>query len=539
MIGQTISHYKILTKLGEGGMGVVYKAEDTKLKRLVAIKFLPRQIAASEEERERFKIEAQAAAALNHPNIATIHAIEEIDGDMFIVMEFIDGEELRKLLIDNGQLSIDNCLNYAAQIASGLQAAHAKGVTHRDIKSSNIMVTESGQVKIMDFGLAKIAGGAQLTKDHSTLGTAAYMSPEQARGEPVDHRTDIWALGVVLYEMLTGQLPFRGVYEQAMIYSILNENPQPISDLRAETPEALQHIVQKALAKEASQRYQSADELLGDLQALRVGQVAGISTSRMSGARRAVSQRNRIFLYGGVVIVLLLIAGYFFFGREAAAPTERVPIAVVDFVNETNEPELNGLSGMLITALEQSRRLAVFSRARMYDEFKQLNRPDLTFVDETAGREIAKRANITALAIATIRNFDDLYTIDFRVIDPRTGDRLFSTKVEAQGKKSIPGLLDQLSEKTRIDLKEDKSALQLASRSVADVTTTNLEAYQHYFLGEQLMNQIKPKEAQDEYRQAIALDSTLLSPGIGSPMPSLGRLAVPRWQGSHCKKRLL
>jgi serine/threonine-protein kinase len=199
MIGKNILHYKILAKLGEGGMGVVYKAEDTKLKRTVAIKFLPRQIAVSDDERERFNIEAQAAAALNHPNIATIYAIEEVDGDMFIVMEFIDGQELRKLLIDNGQLSIDNCLNYAAQIASGLQAAHAKGVTHRDIKSSNIMVTESGQVKIMDFGLAKMVGGTHLTKSGTTVGTAAYMSPEQARGEPVDHRSDIWSFGVVLF----------------------------------------------------------------------------------------------------------------------------------------------------------------------------------------------------------------------------------------------------------------------------------------------------------------------------------------------------
>jgi serine/threonine protein kinase len=222
MIGKTILHYKILAKLGEGGMGVVYKAEDTKLKRIVAIKFLPRQISASDDERERFKIEAQAAAALNHPNIATIHAIEELDGEMFIVMEFIDGEELKKK-VGSDQLSVTSVIDIASQIASGLQAAHAKGVTHRDIKSSNIMVTESSQVKIMDFGLAKIAGGAQLTKDHSTLGTAAYMSPEQARGEVVDHRTDIWAFGVVLYEMISGRLPFRGEYEQAVIYSILNE----------------------------------------------------------------------------------------------------------------------------------------------------------------------------------------------------------------------------------------------------------------------------------------------------------------------------
>ncbi|MDL1875290.1 tetratricopeptide repeat protein [Cytophagia bacterium CHB2] len=263
MRNQNILHYKILAKLGEGGMGVVYKAEDTKLKRLVAIKFLPRQTSASAEERERFKIEAQAAAALNHPNIATIYAIEEVDGDIFMVMEFIDGKELQQ--VASGRLQVEKIIEIATQIAEGLQAAHAKGVTHRDIKSSNIMVTESGQVKIMDFGLAKIAGGAQLTKDHSTLGTAAYMSPEQARGEPVDHRTDIWAFGVVLYEMLTGQLPFRGVYEQAVIYSILNEEPKAIADLRDGVSTDLVQLVQKTLNKDADQRYQNMQALLADL----------------------------------------------------------------------------------------------------------------------------------------------------------------------------------------------------------------------------------------------------------------------------------
>jgi len=264
MIGKTISQYKILAKLGEGGMGVVYKAEDTRLERIVAIKFLPRHIAANAEERERFKIEAKAAAALNHPNIATIHAIEEVDDEMFIVMEFIDGQELKKEVISD-QLSVNSVIDIAAQIAEGLKAAHAKGITHRDIKSSNIMVTESGQVKIMDFGLAKIGGDVHLTKAGVTLGTAAYMSPEQARGEVVDQRTDIWAFGVVLYEMLTGRLPFRGEYEAAMMYSILNEEPVAASSVRSDIPPALEHIVMRTLAKNPSQRYQTMSEVLQDL----------------------------------------------------------------------------------------------------------------------------------------------------------------------------------------------------------------------------------------------------------------------------------
>ena len=216
MIGKTILHYKIIEKLGEGGMGVVYLAEDTKLDRQVAIKFLPPHISANSDEHKRFEIEAKAAAALNHPNIATIHAIEEVDNELFIVMEYIPGKELKEE-VRSKKLEVGKVLEIALQIAEGLQAAHEKGIVHRDIKSSNIMINEKGQVKIMDFGLAKIRGGAEITKEQSTLGTVAYMSPEQTRGEETDHRSDIWSYGVVLYEMVTGQLPFKGDYDQTLV----------------------------------------------------------------------------------------------------------------------------------------------------------------------------------------------------------------------------------------------------------------------------------------------------------------------------------
>jgi len=270
MIGKTISRYKILEKLGAGGMGVVYKAEDLKLKRFVAIKFFPRHIAGHEEERERFKVEAQAAAALNHPNIATIYAIEEVDDEMFIVMEFIEGKELRKLSMDDCQLTIENCLSYAIQIAEGLQAAHEKGIVHRDIKSANIMIIPPPreQAKIMDFGLAKMGQEHLLTRVGQTLGTVAYMSPEQARGDELDQRTDIWSFGVVLYEMLTGQLPFKGFYEQAIIYSILHEAPEPVAKLNPQTPEHIVRLVEKALQKKPADRYQQMADLLLDLKGL-------------------------------------------------------------------------------------------------------------------------------------------------------------------------------------------------------------------------------------------------------------------------------
>jgi non-specific serine/threonine protein kinase len=257
MIGQTISHYKIVEKLGEGGMGVVYLAEDAKLERKVAIKLLPHNISKHSDERERLKTEAKAAASLNHSNIATIHSIEETDNHIFIVMEYIDGREL-KSRIDNSPIPVDEALRISNQIADGLAAAHKEGVVRRDIKSSNIMITGDGRVKIMDFGLAKVRGAAQVTKLGTTVGTAAYMSPEQARGEEVDQRTDIWSFGVLLCEMLTGSSPFARDYENATIYSILNEEPSFAKEL----PSELEQIARKMLAKDPAQRYQHIEEIL-------------------------------------------------------------------------------------------------------------------------------------------------------------------------------------------------------------------------------------------------------------------------------------
>ncbi|MGA8265394.1 MAG: serine/threonine-protein kinase, partial [Ignavibacteriaceae bacterium] len=263
-IVQTILHYKIIDKLGQGGMGVVYKAEDNKLKRDVAIKFLPYQISSDAEERQRFEIEAQAAAALNHPNIATIYSIEDSGKDVFIVMEFINGIELKEK-IKKERPGLEESQNIIEQIAEGLNAAHSKGIIHRDIKSANIMITQSGLIKIMDFGLAKIGGASQITKFGTTLGTTAYMSPEQARGEKVDTRTDIWSMGVIFYEMLTGDFPFKGEFDQAIIYSILNVEPESITSISKDLPIKYQHLIEKLLAKDREKRYQNVEEFLADL----------------------------------------------------------------------------------------------------------------------------------------------------------------------------------------------------------------------------------------------------------------------------------
>jgi non-specific serine/threonine protein kinase len=270
MIGQTISHYRILDKLGEGGMGIVYKAEDTKLKRTVALKFLPSELTRDADAKARFIQEAQAACALDHPDICTIYEVDETgDGRLFIAMAFYEGETLKQK-IERGPLTIEEAVEIATRVAQGLGRAHEAGIVHRDIKPGNIMITGRGGVKIVDFGLAKLAGQAKLTRTGSTLGTAAYMSPEQARGEEVDHRTDIWSLGAVLYEMLTGQLPFKGEHEAALLYSIVHEKPQGLSTLRPDAPAPLSSLISKALQKDRALRYQTAGELIVDLKKLAV-----------------------------------------------------------------------------------------------------------------------------------------------------------------------------------------------------------------------------------------------------------------------------
>ncbi len=261
MTGQTISHYKILDKLGEGGMGVVYKAEDTRLDRPVALKFLPTHLLGDAEVRKRFEREAKASAALSHSNVCTVHEIDEADGKTFIAMEFIEGKSLDSTIAE-GPLKIEQALDIAQQVAKGLEAAHKKGIVHRDIKPQNIMIADDGHVTIMDFGLAQLTQASLLTRPDQTMGTTFYMSPEQTEGSGTDHRTDIWALGVVIYEMITSQRPFKGDYDKAVMYSILNEEPEPITGLRTGVPVPIEALVGKCLAKSAVDRYQHADELL-------------------------------------------------------------------------------------------------------------------------------------------------------------------------------------------------------------------------------------------------------------------------------------
>ena len=319
MIGQTISHYRITGQLGSGGMGVVYKAEDTNLDRTVALKFLAPHLLESEEHKQRSLREAKAAASLDHPNICMVYEVGEADGRVFFAMGYVDGVEVRAKIKER-PLKLDEALDIAIQAGEGLRAAHQRGVVHRDIKSSNLMLTSTGQVKIMDFGLAQLAGGTRLTKSETFLGTPAYMSPEQAQRQPTDRRTDIWSLGVVLYEMVTGRLPFEGEREAAVIHAIIRDSHEPITAVRVGIPTELDRIVSKALAKKPEERYQHVDDLLVDLQALR----------RLAPAARPPSRR--LWLWAALLPVLL-VAGFLVWrawrAPESGEPLRAVPLTTL------------------------------------------------------------------------------------------------------------------------------------------------------------------------------------------------------------------
>jgi len=315
--GSTLAgKYKIIEVSGRGGMGIVYKAEDTKLKRNVALKFLPPELIQDEEAKERFVLEAQAAAALSHPNICTIHEIDEEEGKSFIAMEYVEGQTLRAK-IEKGPLGLDRALDIAIQVAEGLEEAHKKGIIHRDIKSANIMVTEKGQAKVMDFGLAKVKGGTLLTREGTTLGTVAYMSPEQAQGKEVDHRSDIWSLGVVMYEMLCSQLPFKGDREASILYSVVHEEPKQLKEIKRDLPPELQQIINRALRKRPESRYVSSAEMLKDLKKYQdVLRAEELGAFNLRTFLRRI-RKPRIAVPAVSVVLVISLVAVWFFNRQA------------------------------------------------------------------------------------------------------------------------------------------------------------------------------------------------------------------------------
>jgi serine/threonine protein kinase/tetratricopeptide (TPR) repeat protein len=506
MIGQTISHYRILEKLGEGGMGVVYKAEDTKLKRTVALKFLPPELMRDSEAKERFLHEAQAAAALEHQNICNIYEIDETEDQIFIVMSCFEGQTLKEK-IESGPLKIEEALKIVIQAAEGLQAAHEKGIVHRDIKSANIMVTEKGQTKIMDFGLAKLKGQTKITKEGTTLGTAAYMSPEQAQGADVDHRSDIWSLGVVLYEMITGQLPFKGEYEQALVYSIINEQPEPLTALRTGVPIELERIVTKTLAKNPSERYQHADDLMVDLRNLKKDTKPGMSVPGKTVKVDTTKKPMMRLVIGAVVIILVLLVGYWFLSKKPSQPPAVVSedlksIAVLPFVNmsadKNQEYFCDGMTEDIITKLSQVTDLKVISRTSVMlykDRKKRI-------------RDIGEELKVATILEGSVRKGGDRLRITAQLINAKTEAHIWADAFDRDI--DIKDVFNVQSEVALEIVNALKAKLSPGEREMLNKKPTeNLKAYDYYLMGRNYYLRFRKQDnehAIELYKKALELD---------------------------------
>ena len=490
MIGQTISHYKILEKLGEGGMGVVYKAEDTKLDRLVALKFLPSHLASDEKDKQRFIHEAKAASALDHPNICNVHEIGEIgDGQLFIAMALYDGEPFSKK-IEKAPLKIEDALDVAIQVAEGLQAAHEKGITHRDIKSSNIMVTDKGRAVIMDFGLARTIGAAKLTKSGATVGTVPYMSPEQARGEKVDHRTDIWSFGVVLYEMITGQLPFKSEYHEAVVYSILNESPPPVTGLRTGVPVELERIINKCLEKKASDRYQHVDELMVDLR----------KVSRPTVPQPMIPKKGLKVVWAGVSIILLALIGtYFLLSPKEEAPTIE-SLAVLPLKNLMGDTEqdyfVEGMHEALTAELSKIAALKVISRTSAM-RYKGTDKPT---------PQIARELGVRGLIEGSVLRDGDQVRITVQLIHGPSDKHLWAESYQRE----LSGILALQSEVARAIAREIRMTVTPAEATrLARTRPVNPEVYELYLKGiflRNTMSKVSVRRAIEYFEEAIERD---------------------------------
>ncbi len=519
MVGKSIGHFQILEEIGRGGMGVVYRAQDTKLNRPVALKFLPQQLAATSEEQARFLQEAQAASALNHPGITTIYEIGESGGEAFIVMEYCEGRTLRGV-IDSETLSEKRVLDIAIQVCEGLAAAHEKGIVHRDIKSDNIMLTDAGQVKILDFGLAKLRGGGKLTRTGSTLGTAGYMSPEQVSGEEVDGRSDIFSLGVVLYELLTGRLPFRGDHPAAVAYALVHEPAPPVGRFNTQVSARMEEIVSKALAKDRLERYQHADELLADLRRERkaiehpgTGETAAMQVQQVRASRpggRALRWAVAAVAVLAMIFLLIVLNPFnLHIGPRQSLAGGDNSIAVMYFENIA-DPSDRGHTGemlvnLMITSLSQVKDLDVISRERLYEVERQLGSKQERGFDPSVASEIAGRAGVKTMILGSILETTPSLIVTSREVDVKTGRVLASQRLAGFSMSQIFALVDSMSSEVLSSLNIGTEAVAEA-KPVTDVTTSSPEAYRSYVEGQELLYKVYLAEAKAALQTAIDLD---------------------------------